>query len=218
MNTVRINYMQVKEYKKSFFYEFVKRSFDFIVSLIAFIILLPVFLIISIAIFIDDPHESPIFVQQRGSKGGGSFNMYKFRTMYKDADKKLEELKAQNEMDGPVFKIKNDPRITRIGKFLRKHSIDELLQLLNVIKGDMSIVGPRPSQLWEVEQYTEKEYQRLAVKPGLTCIWQIQPNRNKITFDEWLQMDLDYIQNRSFGLDLKLIFKTFKVVISGQGQ
>ena len=137
--------------------------------------------------------------------------------MIPNAEAKLNEVLAQNEMDGPVFKMKNDPRITRVGRFIRRTSIDELPQLINILKGDMSIVGPRPALPREVAQYTDYERQRLYVTPGLTCYWQIQPNRNELTFDEWMELDLKYIQDRNFWLDWKLIFQTIWAVLRMYG-
>ena len=124
----------------------------------------------------------------------------------------------KNEMDGPVFKIKDDPRITHVGKFIRKTSIDELPQLWNILKGDMSIVGPRPALPREVEQYTEYDRQRLYVTPGLSCYWQIAPHRNDLSFEEWMALDVKYVKERSFWVDWKIIFKTFKVCLLGHGE
>ena len=138
--------------------------------------------------------------------------------MYCDAEERLKDLLKDNEMDGPAFKIKDDPRITKVGKFIRKTSIDELPQLWNIFKGDMSIVGPRPALPREVEQYTDLQRQRMFIQPGLTCYWQIQPNRNDISFDEWMALDLKYIEERSFLVDWKIIFMTFKAVFCKQGQ
>ncbi|MBO5271061.1 MAG: sugar transferase, partial [Clostridia bacterium] len=131
--------------------------------------------------------------------------------------KKLDELLDRNEMQGPAFKIKHDPRVTRVGRFIRKTSIDELPQLWNVLKGDMSLVGPRPPLPREVEMYTEYQAQRLKVTPGITCYWQIQPHRNSLSFDEWLSWDLRYIENRNFWLDIKILFKTVGVVFALEG-
>lgn len=138
--------------------------------------------------------------------------------MIVNAESLLNELKDKNEKDGPVFKIKNDPRITRIGKFIRRTSIDELPQLFNILKGDMSFVGPRPALPKEVEQYSPYHRQRLLVKPGLTCYWQASSERDDISFDEWMTLDIKYIIDQSFRLDIKLILKTFKVVFTGQGR
>jgi lipopolysaccharide/colanic/teichoic acid biosynthesis glycosyltransferase len=144
--------------------------------------------------------------------------MYKFRSMYVDAEERLSEILKDNEMDGPAFKMKDDPRITRVGRVIRKISLDELPQLWNVLKGDMSIVGPRPALPREVKQYTKEQKQRMYVTPGLTCYWQIQPRRNEISFDDWMAMDLKYIQERSFLVDWKIIFKTVVAVIRKEGE
>ena len=138
--------------------------------------------------------------------------------MYCDAEERLKDLLKDNEMDGPAFKIKDDPRITRVGKFIRKTSIDELPQLWNIFKGDMSIVEPRPALPREVEQYNDLQKQRMFIQPGLTCYWQIQPNRNDISFDQWMALDLKYIEERSFLVDWKIIFMTVKAVVCKQGQ
>ena len=144
--------------------------------------------------------------------------MYKFRSMYVDAEERLNELLKDNEMDGPAFKIKDDPRITKVGHFIRKTSIDELPQLFNILKGDMSIVGPRPALPREVALYKQEWKQRMYVTPGLTCYWQIQPDRNTISFEDWMAMDLQYIQDRSFLTDRKIIFQTIGAVIHKQGE
>lgn len=196
----------------------IKRIQDFILSLFALIVLSPVMLLIAIIIFIDDPKGSPIFTQKRCGRHGVEFNFIKFRTMYIDAEARLEELLAQNEMKGPVFKIKNDPRITRCGRFLRKTGLDELPQLVNILKGDMSVVGPRPPLPREVAQYNDYQKQRLMVTPGLTCYWQIQPNRNDLTFDEWMDLDIKYIKERSLWGDWKIILGTVRTVLEGQGE
>ena len=196
-------------------YLFLKRSLDILASLAGLIVLSPLFLIVALAIKIEDPKGSVFFSQQRCGKDNKLFPMYKFRSMVSNAEELLEELKEMNEMDGPVFKIKEDPRITKVGKFIRKTSIDELPQLLNVLKGDMSLVGPRPAIPHEVAEYNEYQIQRLLVKPGITCIWQVS-GRNTIGFDEWVEMDLEYIKTRSFLLDLKLIFKTVGVLFGDE--
>ena len=177
----------------------------------------PLMLLTAAAIYLDDPHGSPIFSQMRCGKDGKPFRCYKFRSMCVNAEQMLDNLLDQNEMSGPVFKIRQDPRITRVGRLIRKTSIDELPQLVNVLQGHMSLVGPRPPLLREVEMYDDLQKQRLSVKPGLTCYWQIQPNRNKINFDDWVQMDLRYIHERSLWIDWKIICKTFVVVVRGQG-
>ena len=195
-----------------------KRTFDVIVSLIILIFAIIPILIISIAIFLDDPHGSPFYKQIRIGRHGKEFYMYKFRTMYVDADKRKAELMEQNEMDGPVFKIKDDPRITRLGKIFRKLSVDELPQLFNVLRGNMSLVGPRPPLPDEVAEYTDYEKLRLIVTPGITCDWQIADNRNDIPFDRWVEMDLNYIENRTTLGDLKIIFRTPFAMLSATGR
>lgn len=202
--------------KKNFWLK--KRAFDLVVSLLALLILSPFLLIIYILIFIDDPHGSPIFRQKRIGRHGKLFTMYKFRTMVCNAEELKKQLETQNEMDGPVFKIKDDPRITRMGHFLRTTSIDEILQLVNVVKGDMSLVGPRPPLPDEVAKYDDYQKLRLVVTPGLTCIWQTASDRNDIPFDEWVEMDIDYIEHRTMLMDLKVLFKTALVVITREGR
>lgn len=194
-----------------------RRGQDILLSLLSLVVLLPLMLIVALVIYIDDPHGSPIFTQTRIGKDGKAFKLYKFRSMYMDAEKRLNDLLQFNEMDGPAFKIKNDPRITRIGHFIRRTSIDELPQLVNILKGEMSIVGPRPAILREVEQYDEYQLQRLMVTPGLTCYWQIQPNRNSIAFSDWVELDLKYIRERSFIVDWKIILMTVKAVLNMEG-
>lgn len=190
--------LEVSSFKVKRLYSICKRVQDIVLSLLAIIILMPVFLITAAAVFIDDPKGSPIFSQLRVGRNGKVFRFYKFRSMVVDAEDRLKDLIQHNEMDGPVFKIKEDPRITRVGRFIRKTSIDELPQLFNILKGEMSIVGPRPALPREVAEYSEYEKQRLYVTPGLTCYWQIQPERNRISFDEWMELDIKYINERSF--------------------
>lgn len=199
-------------------YWFSRRFQDIMISLLGLLILWPVMLIVALIIVIDSPGAGPIFTQVRAGRDGKHFKFYKFRTMHPKAEEKLHELLPYNEMQGPVFKIKEDPRITRVGRFLRKASIDELPQLWNVLKGDMSIVGPRPGLPREVEQYDDYARQRLLIQPGLTCLWQIQAQRNDLTFDEWVELDLRYIEERSFRLDWKIIFKTFGAVLGMNGE
>ena len=196
----------------------VRRAQDIFFSALALLILWPVMLITAIVIYVDDPHGSPVFSQVRCGRDGRLFKMYKFRSMYVDAEERLNELLKENEMDGPAFKMKDDPRITRVGSFIRKTGLDELPQLWNILKGDMSIVGPRPALPREVELYNERQKQRMYVTPGLTCYWQIQPKRNDISFDDWMALDLKYIQERSFWVDWKIIFKTFGAVINKEGE
>lgn len=195
-----------------------RRAQDLFFSLLALAVLWPFLLLVALVIFIDDPHGSPIFTQTRVGRDGKLFKLYKFRSVYVDAEDRLSALMELNEMDGPVFKIKNDPRITRVGHIIRRCSIDELPQLINILKGDMSIVGPRPALPREVEQYNDFQKQRLYVTPGLTCYWQILPHRNETTFDEWMDLDIQYIQERSFTTDWKIIFKTIGAVLRGNGE
>lgn len=195
-----------------------KRIFDVIVSTILLVFAIIPILLVALAIFIDDPHGSPFFKQIRIGRHGEEFYMYKFRTMYVDAEKRKAELMEQNEMDGPVFKMKEDPRITRLGKILRKISVDELPQFFNVLKGDMSMVGPRPPLPNEVAEYEDYHKLRLIVTPGITCDWQIADNRNDIPFEQWVEMDLNYIENRTTWGDLKIIFKTPFAMLSATGR
>ena len=199
-------------------YLYFKRVQDIVLSLLGLIILFPVMLLISLIIVIESPGESPIFVQNRVGKDGKIFRFFKFRTMYPDAEAHLEQLLAKNEMNGPVFKIKDDPRITRVGRFLRRTSVDELPQLWNILKGDMSLVGPRPALPRETAQYDEHARKRLAVTPGLTCYWQIQPKRNSISFEKWVELDLKYIEECSFLVDWKILFGTVGAVLHMEGE
>lgn len=187
-----------------------KRVIDLLCSFFALIVLSPVFLITYIAIKVEDRHSPAFFNQIRMGKDGKQFTIYKYRSMVLDAEDLKVHLLHQNDVTGPVFKMKNDPRVTKVGRFIRKTSIDELPQLLNVLKGEMSLVGPRPPLPEEVEQYTNYEKQRLRVQPGLTCYWQIS-GRNNLSFDEWVKLDLDYIQHRNLWIDIKLIVKTIFV-------
>ena len=211
-----IDYQELFETRKV--YQFGRRAQDILFSALALIALAPFMLILALLIVIDSPGAGPIFVQERIGKNGKSFRFFKFRSMVPQAEEKLGELLKDNEMDGPVFKIKEDPRITRLGKFIRKAGIDELPQLFNILKGDMSLVGPRPALPREVEQYDEYDRRRLSVKPGLTCYWQIQPHRNDLSFAEWMELDQKYIRERSFWVDWKIIFGTVKTVLTMQGE
>jgi exopolysaccharide biosynthesis polyprenyl glycosylphosphotransferase len=201
--------------KKQYFYAFFKRFFDIALSGLALIILSPVFLVTAIAIKLDSKGPA-IYSQLRAGKDGKPFKMYKFRSMCVDADEKLMDLQYLNEEDEPVFKISKDPRVTRAGHTIRKKSIDELPQLINIIRGEMSIVGPRPPLLNEVEQYTFLQMQRLNVKPGLTCYWQIS-GRSDLGFEEWVDLDLKYIKDRGLWTDFKTIMKTVPAVLFGRG-
>lgn len=193
----------------------VKRLFDIILSVLGLILVSPILAIAAIAIKAED--GGPIVYRQlRMGKGGRLFRMYKFRSMCVGADKQLEQLRAYNEVDGPAFKIAKDPRVTRVGQFIRKFSIDELPQLLNIIKGDMSIVGPRPPLPNEVAVYTPFQMKRLAIKPGLTCYWQIN-GRSHLSFDQWVALDVKYIQRMGFFTDFMIILRTIPVVLFGIG-
>lgn len=197
-------------------YRVAKRLFDIMFSLLVLVLLSWVYAVVAIAIKHDS--EGPVFFnQERVGKDGKTFKMYKFRSMYVDAEERLKDLQDLNEKDGPVFKIKDDPRITHVGHFIRKTSIDELPQFINVLKGDMSIVGPRPALPREVRQYTPYQKERLLVKPGITCFWQTRRNRDDISFDEWVGLDLLYIKKCSVLTDLKLIIQTVGVVLTAQG-
>ena len=195
-----------------------RRLQDIVLSVLVLLVLWPFLLLVAMIIVIDSPGASPIFSQTRVGRDGKPFTFYKFRSMKPNAEAELEALLEQNEMEGPAFKIKKDPRITRVGSFIRKTSIDELPQLWNVLRGDMSIVGPRPPLPREVEQYDPYMMQRLLVTPGLTCYWQIQPNRNSVGFDRWVELDIQYIHERSFLTDWKIIFKTFGAVLGMNGE
>ena len=199
-------------------YWVLRRAQDIVFSLLALILLAPLALLISLAIVLDSPGDGAIFRQRRVGRDGKLFWLYKFRTMCPDAEEQLNELLSQNQMDGPVFKIKGDPRITRVGRFLRKTSLDELPQLLNVLQGNMSIVGPRPALPREVELYSDYQRQRLYVTPGLSCYWQIAPHRNEMSFDEWVALDMKYIQERSFWVDWKIIFLTVRAMLMKYGE
>lgn len=191
-------------------YEVIKRLIDIVFSFIGVIVLSPLFIII--AIIIKFTSKGPVFFsQKRVGRDGKEFKMYKFRSMVVNAEELKEKLAAQNEMSGPMFKMKDDPRVTKVGKFIRKTSIDELPQLFNVLKGDMSLVGPRPSLPKEVAQFEDWMHKRLEVKPGLTCYWQVS-GRNNIDFEDWMKLDIKYVDERSTWIDIKLIFKTMGVL------
>ena len=197
--------------KKVKIYEISKRGIDIVGSLAGITLLSPLYLVVAIWIKLDS--KGPIiFSQERVGLNGKRFNMYKFRSMVVNAEELKEKLAKQNERKGPMFKIKEDPRVTKIGKFIRKTSIDELPQLINILKGEMSIVGPRPSLPKEVEQFEDWMMTRLEVKPGLTCFWQVQ-GRDDIPFEEWMELDVKYVRERNLLLDIKLILKTFTVLL-----
>ena len=194
---------------------FLKNAIDYLVGIIIFIFFIPVYLIIGLAIKFNSP--GPVFYQQkRLTKGCKVFYMYKFRSMFVDADKRLAELRKYNEADGPIFKIKKDPRITTVGRFIRRFSIDELPQIINVLRGELSLVGPRPPLPQEVKQYGEWEMKRMNVKQGITGLWQIS-GRSELSFEEMARLDLYYIQNWSIEMDIKIILKTFPTILLGKG-
>lgn len=195
-------------------YLFIKRLIDILASSLGLVVLSPILLLIAILIKLDS--KGPVFFsQERIGFRGKPFNMYKFRSMVVNAEEIKEKLNEHNEMSGPMFKIKNDPRITKIGKFIRKTSIDELPQLINVLKGEMTLVGPRPSLPKEVAQFEPWMMERLTVKPGLTCYWQVM-GRNSIEFEDWMKLDVKYVHERCLTLDIKLIFKTFFVLFGDE--
>lgn len=193
-----------------------KRCFDLVCSALGLLVLSPIFLIIMVAIKFEDPKGYIFFSQMRVGKNGNVFKMYKFRSMKVDAEKELVKLKDKNEVKGAMFKMKNDPRVTTVGKFLRRNSLDELPQLVNVLIGDMSLVGPRPPLPNEVLKYSSREKKRLRVKPGCSGLWQVS-GRNELSFDEMIELDFKYITQRSFGLDLMIVLKTIVQMIRPRG-
>lgn len=193
----------------------VKRAVDVAGSVAGIVLLSPVFAAAAAAVFIEDPGKV-IFRQKRNGQGNRVFEIYKFRTMCKDAPKLRGQMEKFNELTGPAFKMKDDPRVTRVGRFLRRTSIDELPQLFNILRGEMSIVGPRPLPTYETEQLALWQRQRLLVKPGLTCYWQIS-GRNDVSFDEWMEMDCRYIEEAGVWTDLKIILRTISAVLKGKG-
>ncbi|WAM33650.1 sugar transferase [Caldicellulosiruptor morganii] len=208
---------ELRPVETSTVYKFVKRLFDIILSAAALVLTSPLFLLIAILIKIDSPEGPVFFIQERIGLNGRRFKLIKFRTMIPDAEKRKKELAKYNEMDGPVFKITNDPRITRIGKILRKLSLDELPQLINVLKGEMSLVGPRPLPTSEGIECEIEHQIRHAVKPGLTCIWQVS-GRNSVSYCEWMNMDKEYVMKRNLLLDIVLLLKTIMAVLKMTGR
>lgn len=204
-------FVNADQVEKRVLYYFLKRIFDELLSIIAIILLIPVFIVIAILIKFDDP-KGPIFYSQiRIGRNGHPFKMYKFRSMVTNADKRLKPLLKYNEVEGAMFKIKSDPRVTRIGKIIRKYSVDELPQLLNVIKGDMALVGPRPPLRREVREYTKYDKQRLLVVPGCTGLWQVS-ERNNVGFHEMVKLDIEYIIHASLWLDVRILSKTIWIM------
>ena len=191
-------------------YKFIKRTIDIFGSIIGLVVLSPILLIVIVAIKIES-NGSVVFSQERVGYKGKKFKMYKFRSMVQNAEELKDRLKSQNEMDGPMFKMKNDPRVTKVGRIIRKTSLDEIPQLVNVLKGDMSLVGPRPSLENEVEEFEDWMLRRLDVKPGLTCYWQVS-GRNDIDFRDWMKLDIKYVDEQNILVDIKLILKTVLVL------
>ena len=198
------------------YYIILKRMIDLIGALLGILILSPIFLLVMVLIKIEDRNASVFFKQVRVGINGQEFLMYKFRSMITNAEAMMDELVKENEVEGLMFKIQKDPRITKVGSFIRKTSIDELPQLWNVIKGDMSLVGPRPPLPREVEKYNKNDIKRLSVIPGCTGLWQVS-GRNELSFKEMVELDLYYIEKRSIGFDLKIIYRTIYVVLTSKG-
>ena len=209
MKGIRVEFDNIDENRKRI-YEISKRAIDIIGAGSGLLLLSPVIAIVACAVKFTS--KGPVFFsQKRVGKNGELFDMYKFRSMVVNAEELKEKLAHQNEMSGPMVKMKDDPRVTKVGKFIRKTSLDELPQLWNVLKGDMSLVGPRPSLPKEVAQFEKWMYKRLSVKPGLTCFWQVS-GRNNIDFEDWMKLDIKYVDERNIWIDIKLIFKTVLVL------
>ncbi|QTF54856.1 sugar transferase (plasmid) [Lactiplantibacillus plantarum] len=202
--------------REQYGYRLIKRLFDVCASFTALVLLSPMFLVVAIAIKAEDSQGKVFYSQIRVGKGGKRFKMYKFRSMVSNADELLKTLISENDVDGAMFKMKLDPRVTKVGSFIRKYSIDELPQLVNVLKGNMSLVGPRPPLEREVKEYTDYDKQRLYVKPGCTGLWQATV-RNSVGFDEMVRLDLIYVQKRSLKFDLWIIFRTVKIMFRPNG-
>ncbi len=213
-----ISTLEIMSQKNKKWYWRKKRVFSTLLSVMCIIIFALPMLFIALLIWLDDTSASPIYCQKRIGRHGKPFTLYKFRTMIHNAHEIKPDMDKHNEMDGPVFKMQDDPRITKIGRFLRKTSLDELPQFFNVIKGDMVVIGPRPPLPEEVEKYTEFQKLRLIVTPGITCLWQVQPKRNDISFNEWVNLDIHYILYRSVFMDIKIIFKTIWVMFRKEGR
>ena len=211
MEGLKVELENIEENKENLkFYEIFKRGIDIIGAGSGLLLLSPVIAIVACAVKFTS--KGPVFFsQKRVGKNGELFDMYTFRSMVVTAEELKEKLAHQNEMSGPMFKMKDDPRVTKVGKFIRKTSLDELPQLWNVLKGDMSLVGPRPSLPKEVAQFEKWMYKRLSVKPGLTCFWQVS-GRNNIDFEDWMKLDIKYVDERNIWIDIKLIFKTVLVL------
>lgn len=192
-----------------------KRFLDLLLASLGLVVSLPIWLVIVIAIRVDSAGPA-VFVQERVGLHGRRFRFYKFRSMHIDAEQRLADVQSKNEVAGPVFKMRRDPRVTKVGAFLRRTSLDELPQLINVLKGDMSLVGPRPPLPREVEQYQPDDMVRLSVKPGLTCLWQIR-GRSNVSFEQWMEYDREYVRGMSLWLDLTILFRTVGAVLSTRG-
>ena len=204
----------IDKFQKNKSYYILKRVIDVTGSLTGILLLSPLMLITIVAIKVES--RGPIFFyQNRVGKQGEMFKMYKFRSMVTNAEEVLKELKNENEMSGPMFKMKDDPRITKVGKLLRRTSIDELPQLINILRGEMSLVGPRPNLKKEVIRFSKFQKQKLYAKPGLTCYWQVM-GRSSIDFEEWMKLDIKYIEERNTWIDIKLIFKTCGVLFGDE--
>jgi len=204
-------YLHEEQIKRNSTYLFFKKTFDLICAICGLIVLTPVFLVVAMIIKLEDPKGPIFFKQTRVGMNEKEFTMYKFRSMVSDAEEKLEALLSKNEVSGAMFKMKEDPRVTKIGRIIRKTSIDELPQLWNVVKGDMSLVGPRPPLPREVEEYTPYQKQRLLVTPGCTGLWQATV-RNSVGFEEMVELDLEYIKKRNLIFDIKIIFMTVQLL------
>ncbi|MDF3265843.1 sugar transferase [Lactiplantibacillus plantarum] len=209
LETVIIDQMRIQ---RRYGYRFVKRGFDILASLMGLILLSPLFLIVAIAIKVDDPRGKVFYSQIRLGRGERPFKMFKFRSMVSNADKLMVQLTEENEVSGAMFKMREDPRVTRVGRIIRKYSIDELPQLINVVIGSMSLVGPRPPLPQEVSEYTEYDKQRLLIKPGCTGLWQATV-RNGVGFDEMVRLDLIYVKRQSSLYDLWILLLTVKIIL-----
>lgn len=203
------------EVSESLVYRASKRAFDLVLASVALVLLLPIIPLIAVMIKLDSPGPV-LFRQDRVGKNGRPFKFYKFRSMRSDAEEQKKDVEALNEVDGPVFKVRSDPRITSVGKFLRRSSLDEIPQVFNVFRGDMSIVGPRPPLPSEVERYQPWQRKRLEVTPGITCLWQIS-GRSHLSFNEWMRLDLEYLRQRSLRTDVLILLKTIPAVIARKG-
>lgn len=210
------NIVDLDKLNRKYVYQWVKRILDILFSILGLIMLSPLFLIVALLMKFEEPSGPVFFSQARVGKDEREFKMFKFRSMCVDAEEKLEKLLERNEIEGTMFKMKDDPRVTRVGKFIRRTSIDELPQLWNVIKGEMSLVGPRPPLVREVAEYTEYDKQRLLIKPGCTGAWQVG-GRNDVGFDEMVQLDINYINQLSFWNDIKIVLKTVGVIFKPNG-